>query len=78
MVDVVLKAVWVLYHISKAVGNESMPFLPFQRDVFNAIFLKYYAHHLQAMKEFETTHQMFLMMTQDITRCNLNTDVFKT
>ena len=37
MVDVVLKGVWVLYRINKDEG-ESMPLLPFRKDVVNTIF----------------------------------------
>ena len=77
MVDVVLKGVRVLYRINKDEGNESMPLLPFRKDVVNAIFLKYWADHYRAVQEFEISHQMFAMMTQNITRCNMNTDVFR-
>ena len=41
MVDVVLQCVWVLHHINKDEGNESLPLLAFRRDVVNATFLKY-------------------------------------
>ena len=48
MVDVVLKGVRVLYRINKDEG-ESMPLLPFRKDVVNAIFLKYWADHSRAV-----------------------------
>ena len=32
---------WVLYHIKKDQGDESAPLLAFERDIVNAIFLKY-------------------------------------
>ena len=41
MVDVVLKGVRVLYRINKDECDESMPLLPFGRDVVNVIILKY-------------------------------------
>ena len=40
MVDVVLQSAWILYHIAKDEGDESLP-VPAKRDVVNAIFLKY-------------------------------------
>ena len=49
MVDVVLKGMRVLYRINKDEGNESMPLLPFRKDVVNAIFLKYWADHYRAV-----------------------------
>ena len=33
--------VWVLYHINKDEGDDSLPILAFGEDVVNAIFLKY-------------------------------------
>ena len=30
------------------------------------------------MQEFEIYHQMFVMMTQNIIKCNLNKDLFRT
>ena len=41
MVDVVLQNAWVLYLINKNEGDEFLLLLVFQRDVVNAIFLKY-------------------------------------
>ena len=41
MVDVVLQGMWVLDRFDKDEGNESLPLLAFQRDVVDAIFLKY-------------------------------------
>ena len=41
MVDVVPQNVWVLNCVNKDRENKSLPLLAFQRDVFNAIFLKY-------------------------------------
>ena len=49
MVDVVLKGMRVLYRINKDEGNESMPLLPFRKDVVNSIFLKYWADHYRAV-----------------------------
>ena len=39
--DLFLQVVWVLYGVNKDQGNEALPFLVFQRDIVNAIFLKY-------------------------------------
>ena len=41
MVHVVLQDRWILYRFNKDEGDESLPLLAFQRDVVNAIFLKY-------------------------------------
>ena len=41
MVDVFLQCVWVLYHINKVEGDESLPLVAFWRDVVNATSLKY-------------------------------------
>ena len=41
MVGVIFQGAWVLYRINKDEGDESLPLLVFQRDVVNAIFLKY-------------------------------------
>ena len=64
--DVVLKGVLLLYHINKNIGNQSMLFLPFRRNVVNAIFLKYQADHPRAMQEFKISHQMSAIMTKKI------------
>ena len=80
MVDVVLQCAWVLYHINKHEGNESLPLLAFRQHAVNVIFLKYLkegrlrSSHLGIRK----FNQIFAMMKQNITRCNLNTDVFRT
>ena len=80
MVDVVLQCAWVLYHINKHEGNESRPLLAFRQHAVNVIFLKYLkegrlrSSHLGIRK----FNQIFAMMKQNITRCNLNTDVFRT
>ena len=39
--DLFLQVVWVLYGVNKDQGNDALPFLVFQRDIVNAIFLKY-------------------------------------
>ena len=41
MVDAVLQGAWILYHIAKDEGHESVPLPASKRDVVNAIFLKY-------------------------------------
>ena len=41
MVDVVLQGMWVLDRFDKDEGNESLSLLAFQRDVVDAVFLKY-------------------------------------
>ena len=41
MVDVALEGVWVLHCINKDESDESLPLLAFQRNVANAISLKY-------------------------------------
>ena len=41
MVDVVPQGAWVLYHINKDEGDETLPFLVFRRHTVYAIFLKY-------------------------------------
>ena len=41
MTDVVVQGVRVLYRFNKNEGDEYMLLLAFQRDVVNAIFLKY-------------------------------------
>ena len=41
MVDVVIQGMWVLNRFDKDEDNESLPLLTFQRDVVDAIFLKY-------------------------------------
>ena len=41
MVDVVLQGVWVLYRINENEGDDSLPLPAFQRDVVNAILLKF-------------------------------------
>ena len=48
MVYVVLKGARILYRINKDEG-ESMPLLPFRKDVVNTIFLKYWADHSRAV-----------------------------
>ena len=40
MVVVLLQGAWVLYHINKDEGDESLSLLAFQEDAVNAIFLK--------------------------------------
>ena len=49
MVDVVFNGVQVLHRINKDEGDESMPLLPFRKDVVNTIFLKYWADHSPAI-----------------------------
>ena len=73
MVDVVPQVAWVLYRIKdKDKGDESLPLQAFRRK-WLPIFLKYSknADYIQVMLEFEISQQMFTMMTQNITRCNL-------
>ena len=41
MLDVVPQGAWVLYHINKDEGDETLPFLVFRRHTVYAIFLKY-------------------------------------
>ena len=41
LLDVVLQNVWMLYCINKDEGDESLPLVAFERDVFSVIFLKY-------------------------------------
>ena len=41
MVDVVPQGAWVLYHINKDEGDESLPFLVFRRHTVYSILLKY-------------------------------------
>ena len=72
MVDVVFNGVQVLHRINKDEGDESMPLLPFRKDVVNTIFLKYWADHSPAIPSdvcYDDTKY---------SRCNLNTDVFRT
>ena len=70
MIDVFLQSVWVLYRINKDEGDESLPLPAFRRDVVNAIFMKYSKEGRlsRVMLEFEISHQIFVMMTQNITR----------
>ena len=77
MVDVVPQSAWVLYRINKDEGDETLPVLAFQRHVANAIFLKYSKEGRLSSNHsgIRNALQMFAMMTQNITRCNLNTDV---
>ena len=43
MVDIILQGLWVLNGINKDEGDEYLSLLALQRDVVNAIFLKYSA-----------------------------------
>ena len=82
MVDIVLQGMWVLNRFDKDEDNESLPLLAFQRDDVDAIFLKYSkegrlsSNHVGIRNM--VFYQMFAMMTQNITRCNLSTVVFTT
>ena len=40
MVDVVLQWAWVLYHVNKDEGDDSMPFLVFRKHIVNAKYSK--------------------------------------
>ena len=73
MVDVVHHGVWVLHDINKDEGDESVPLLALRRDVVSAIFLKYSKEGklLSSHVGIQISYQMFAMMTQNITRCNL-------
>ena len=75
MVDVVLQCVWVLYHINKVEGDESLLLLAFQRDVANVRDVSGMADDPRAMLEFEISHHMFVMMAQNISRYNLKNKV---
>ena len=79
MVDFALRGVRVLNRITKDKGDGSLPLLAFQRDVVNTIFrnIKRKADYPRAMLEFDISHQMFVVMTQNISRCNLNAGVFR-
>ena len=41
MIDVVLEEAWILYGVKKGEGDESLPFLVFQRHIVDGNFLKY-------------------------------------
>ena len=71
MIDV-FQGAWVLHHINKDEGNESLPLLAFRRHVINEIFLKY------SKKGGLLSHKMFVMITQNNTTYNLNTGVLRT
>ena len=78
--DVVLQDVWVLYHIIKEKGDESLPTLAFYRDVVYAIFLKY-----SKKGRLSSSHAGIQNIPSDVCydntkhyRCILNTDVFRT
>ena len=71
MVDVVLQCAWALYRVNQDDDDESLSPLTFRRHVLMVDYPR-------AMSEFEIFHQMSPMMTQNITRCNLNTGVLRT
>ena len=80
MVDVVFQGAWVLYRVNKEEGDESLLFLVFRRNIVNAIFLKYSKEGRLSLSHvgIEISHQISVMMTQNITRWNLNTGVLRT
>ena len=80
MVDVVFQGAWVLYRFKKDEGDESLSFLVFRRHIVNAVFLKYSKEGRLSSSHVGTRNilQIFVMMTQNITRCNMNTSVLRT
>ena len=82
MVDVIIQGMWVLNGFDKDEDNESLPLLAFQGDVVDAIFLKYSKEGILSSNHVGIRnivfYQMFAMMTQNITWCNLRTVVFTT
>ena len=73
MVDVVPQNAWILYRSNKDEGDESrLALLAFQKDLVNVIFLKCSKKDKSSLSHvgFEMSHQMFVMMTQNITRCH--------
>ena len=60
-----------MYHFNKDEGDETLPLQAFRKDAASAIFLEH-------SKEFEIPHQVIVVVTQNITRCNLNTGVLRT
>ena len=69
-----------MYRINKEKGDESLPLVAFRRHVVDVVFLKYskegrlYLSHLGI----RNIPSDVVMMKQNITRCNLNTGVFRT
>ena len=80
MVNVVLHGVRVLHRINKDKDDESLPLLSFQKDVVCVILWKIHrkADYPRAIQEFKISLQMFVIMTQSITRSDLDTYVFRT
>ena len=80
--DVVLQNMLVLNCINKDAFDESLPLLAFQRDIINAIFLKYSKEgrlFLSPVRIQNTvSYHIFVRVAQNITRCNLNIGVFRT
>ena len=71
----------VRYHINKDKGDKSQPLLAFLRHIINITFQKYSkegrSDFPRVIQELEISRHMFATMTQNITRSNLNTGVFR-
>ena len=78
MVDVVLRAHCVVLTKMKAM---SLCLFYFFENTFSIQFfwnIQRKADYPRAMQEFEISHQMLVIMSQSISRCNLNTAVLRT
>ena len=78
MVDVVLQGAWVLYFVNNDEGDEPMPLF---EDILSMHFflnIQRKVDYPRAMQEFEISDQIFVMMKQNIIRCNLNTGILRT
>ena len=81
MVDVVLRGVWVLHRVNKDEGEQSLLLLEKRcsKDVVNAVILKYSKESRLSSSHvgFKISHQIFVNMTQNVTKSNLNTAIFR-
>ena len=65
--------------LTKIKAMKSLPVLVFQRVLSVQFFwdIQRKANYPRAIQEFEIPHQTFVMMAQNIVRCNLNAGVFR-